>query len=662
LEGLNWEPGTYNLSPSQNPGLSLSGNTSGGLGTNLLNTPQLNTFGNFNVNPSNFGDAGTWGQNTIHPDLGGGQYSTTSDYWRPFSTEKGNLYRGIEGGDNLTNQDISLLTSKVNAGYDAEGNYFADISPNRYTGVDRMMDKIYKPFANQTAVGAQQYGDAMGQNFKTLFGKDQGNLMDRIGGLDTQSLGQTMQLANAGAGIINTWKKGSKTPSQLVKEAEDAMLASQNLDLYESGHFTERSQARGAQRGGKIGECKDCDKMKTKKYQSTGAVDFVKNFPKDIVSNMPVSNPGTIKPTDDSMSATMNRMADKIKNFSMAPGGTSHGAPTQFIAEATGIPSMLRLPQSIKTAVNDPSGQNVLDTIANTFGSVPGVGTGAKVLSKVGPKVLSKASTYIDEGIEGFKNLPVVNQAMKSFKTNKLADIMTRQQGGYTRPKMQNLGQMSPAIGQNLPDQLMPMFQKFFGPQGGTGDNSMFGNILGNIGGMFNPSNKPGIISNLPNQSYASNEMTQTKNIDELTRLIGGKRSVVGTDRTYNPDALHGQTKLGYDKEGVLGNLPKHHKMYKHFDRHLRSAENGGSLVDPNSSGDVDIEVEGGETIKTIDGQDKKFTGPSHDQGGIMTKANDGDFVYPKGTWAKRHTKRTERQAEILAKLEEAGINTEGLV
>ena len=66
--------------------------------------------------------------------------------------------------------------------------------------------------------------------------------------------------------------------------------------------------------------------------------------------------------------------------------------------------------------------------------------------------------------------------------------------------------------------------------------------------------------------------------------------------------------------------------------------------------------------MKTVGNKNIEFTGPSHDQGGITTDATDGDFVYPKGTWARRHKKRTKRQAEILEKLEKAGINTDQLV
>ena len=125
----------------------------------------------------------------------------------------------------------------------------------------------------------------------------------------------------------------------------------------------------------------------------------------------------------------------------------------------------------------------------------------------------------------------------------------------------------------------------------------------------------------------------------------------------------------------VLSNLGTKHKDFQKFAYHLNrlSPENADTLEanravtarsqmqsggDPNA---VEIEVEGGETIKTIDGENNKFMGPSHDQGGVTVDANEGDFVYPKGAWAKRHTKRTKREADILAQLEAAGINTEDL-
>lgn len=484
---------------------TLGGNMSTStLGQNLFNIPQLSSP--FNVSPSNFGDAGTWGQMDIP---GGGTFSTTSNYARPFSTEKGNLYRGIEGGQHLTNEDISLLTSDVNAGYDASGNYQASITPNNYNMFNRFGDKFLKPFANQTVVGAQQYGDAMQGNVQTLFGKGQGNLQTRLGNLDSQSIGQTAGLASAAAGIYNTWKPGARTQSQLVGDAEDALEASNIATLGDQGWYG--NNWRGAERGGNISEYKERNNMK----------DYI----------------------------------------------------------------------------------------------------------------------------------------MKYYK------------GGHARPKMQNMGQMSPAFMQHAPESTMPFLQNLFGPQENS-DTSKFGNLFAGIQNLFQPSNKMGPLASAKNITYRGNEVTQNKNMDEFKRLFT-PNTVVGQDRTYDNSARQNNEGIGYDKAGILANLGKNHRLYKSMEKNLRTAEyggtpkkypHGGSHVDPNSQGPIEIEVEGGETIKTIDGQDNKFTGPSHDQGGIITKANDGDFVYPKGVWAKRHEKRTNRQADILAKLEEAGVDINGLV
>ena len=179
---------------------------------------------------------------------------------------------------------------------------------------------------------------------------------------------------------------------------------------------------------------------------------------------------------------------------------------------------------------------------------------------------------------------------------------------------------------------------------------------FGELKSYFNPSDE--MPYGLKNVTYRGNKFTRNQNMDEFARL--GKNTVVGQDRTYDNSARQNNAGIGYDKKGILSNLGMNHSKFNMMQKHLM-AENGGN-IDPNSSGDVEIEVEGGETIKTIDGQDKVFTGPPHEQGGIITKANDGDFVYPKGTWSKRHIKRTERQAAIIAKLEEAGVDTKGLV
>lgn len=134
---------------------------------------------------------------------------------------------------------------------------------------------------------------------------------------------------------------------------------------------------------------------------------------------------GTITATDDSISAKLNRAANKITNFSMAPGGSTHGAPTQLIAEMTGIPSALRLAQSYKNVKNEPSGKNILAAAGNTVGVIPfgKILTGAA--KGVGP-LLRKA----DDALAFMGGTKIA----KGFKAKKIANAMTvqnRQTGGY---------------------------------------------------------------------------------------------------------------------------------------------------------------------------------------------------------------------------------------
>ena len=274
-DGLNWtiKPQTpkkqftgqvnQNLMQPLNlqiPNTGFGNNMSGGMNNSSLGVSSI-----FDAsNPSNFSDPGTWGQ------IGDSGISSTSNMWRPFTTEGGNLYRGIQGGEHLTNEDISLLSANVNAGYDAEGNYQSSITPNKYTGMNRFADKFMKPFANQVAVGAQDYGQGVAGNFNTMFGEGQGGIMDRLGNLDAKTMGQTAELVNIGAGIANTWT--GRTQSQLVGDAEAALEASNYKRNFDQGWYSQ-DQTRLAERGGNMGECKECDKMKTKKYQTPGNVD-----------------------------------------------------------------------------------------------------------------------------------------------------------------------------------------------------------------------------------------------------------------------------------------------------------------------------------------------------------------------------------------------------
>ena len=164
---------------------------------------------------------------------------------------------------------------------------------------------------------------------------------------------------------------------------------------------------------------------------------------------------GTLTETDMSTTARMKRGADAISNFSMAPGGGAHGAPTQVLAEMTGVPSMLRVGTSVPKAWKDPSLGNILHAGADVAGSIPIIGAaasrylkGSAAVTKAIPAIsqsgkgagslLSKGATFLDDlaknfhhtkaskGIEGAHMGEVV---MKNFQETGGARKM--QEGGY---------------------------------------------------------------------------------------------------------------------------------------------------------------------------------------------------------------------------------------
>jgi len=134
---------------------------------------------------------------------------------------------------------------------------------------------------------------------------------------------------------------------------------------------------------------------------------------------------GTLSATDMSVSARMKRGADKVANFSMAPGGSSHGAPTQMLAEMTGIPSLLRLPNSYKNVAEDPSGKNIFKAAANTFGVIPGATALSKGAMKGAGPLLRNANKVLTSAPVG-----VVG---KMFKANKLIDKIKEARDGGMR-------------------------------------------------------------------------------------------------------------------------------------------------------------------------------------------------------------------------------------
>lgn len=140
------------------------------------------------------------------------------------------------------------------------------------------------------------------------------------------------------------------------------------------------------------------------------------------MANIPPPPPqGVIKPTDTSLKGRANNLVGQIKNFSMAPGGQAHGGPTQLLAEATGVPSALRIPQSYTNFKNDPSIKTGVDAAANTLGALPLVGGVAGKAVKASVPYLSKGAGYIDDAVNAVKSIKGVKNISNMFKTKKLA-------------------------------------------------------------------------------------------------------------------------------------------------------------------------------------------------------------------------------------------------
>ena len=137
---------------------------------------------------------------------------------------------------------------------------------------------------------------------------------------------------------------------------------------------------------------------------------------------VPPENTGTITETDMSIPARLNRAADNITNFSMAPGGQAHGAPTQALAELSGVPSLLRLSQTYKDASADPSAKNIVKAGANTLGVIPA----AKIFSSAA-KGIAPVARYADDALRwaGGSNIA------KIVKGDKIATAVQRETGGY---------------------------------------------------------------------------------------------------------------------------------------------------------------------------------------------------------------------------------------
>ena len=107
----------------------------------------------------------------------------------------------------------------------------------------------------------------------------------------------------------------------------------------------------------------------------------------NMVSQQP--DAGTIKPEDTSIRNKMYQAAMKATNFTLGPDATA-GLPSQFIMEATGVPSLLRLPTSASEAYKDPSAKNVFNAALDVAGVA---GAGSIIRSAIRPATTVAQST-----------------------------------------------------------------------------------------------------------------------------------------------------------------------------------------------------------------------------------------------------------------------------
>tara|TARA_R100000951_G_scaffold31076_1_gene26670 strand:+ start:613 stop:1494 length:882 start_codon:yes stop_codon:yes gene_type:complete len=112
-------------------------------------------------------------------------------------------------------------------------------------------------------------------------------------------------------------------------------------------------------------------------------------------------------------------IAEKMEGVADKITANAGGGPTQFLAEATGIPSLMRLPKSYQRVAEDPSGKNLLSAGANTLGVLPGV-TG---LAKGASKYLPQAAKYIDPTVSLLNKVNKA-KATKTLKKGKKAKVM----------------------------------------------------------------------------------------------------------------------------------------------------------------------------------------------------------------------------------------------
>ena len=141
----------------------------------------------------------------------------------------------------------------------------------------------------------------------------------------------------------------------------------------------------------------------------------------NMVSQQP--DAGTIKPEDTSIRNKMFQAAMKATNFTLSPDAVP-GLPSQFVAEATGIPSALRLPTSATEAYKDPSGRNIANLALDVAGVAGPLSVLKSAVSPVATTVNAASNTSrvgnVIKVLDKAKKVKLANQNITQHSSNPL--------------------------------------------------------------------------------------------------------------------------------------------------------------------------------------------------------------------------------------------------
>lgn len=409
----------------------------------------------------------------------------------------------------------------------------------------------------------------------------------------------------------------------------------------------------------------------------------------NMVSQQP-DNTGKFKPTDTSIKNKMYQAAMRMTNFTMSPDAVP-GLPSQFVAEATGIPSALRLPTSATEVYKDPSAKNIANVALDVAGVAGPLSIIKSAVSPVATTVNAASNTSrignVIKVLDKAKKVKLANQNITQQSSNPLYAKNKRYKANpaINRPTIGELLKKSPvAVSETTaapivninvdkykvdPNQAKPDLSSFFPTsmqkggmydettriyhEGGVDMNNWgAGNNTtehfqlphhtgGNTGGntnMYGPGS--------PNSQGPKPEFGVHFGLDPYADysnpLSFAKLALQGPGIGVHGTAIDDLKQRGIDKGREVINKGK--SAIKKVGSYISGLfEEGGERIIPYQMGGVSLP--GGE-MQPIPGTDAvEFIGQSHDQGGIMVDPQtevEGGETMDQVTMAKHGGKRKD--------------------